>query len=64
MDMEDIIINKVSESGLLTIDLEGYFPKEEIIGFDLTPFLFMGQILKEKDFREAIQIEVWSIYAG
>jgi hypothetical protein len=64
MDMEDIIINKVSESGLLTIDLEGYFPKEEIIGFDLTPFLFMGQILKEKDFREAMQNEDWSKYAG
>jgi hypothetical protein len=64
MDMEDIIINKVSESGLLTIDLEAYFPKEEIVGFDLTPFLFMGQILKEKEFRESIQKEDWSKYSG
>ena len=62
--MEEIIKNKVSDSGLLTIDLEAYFPKEEIIGFDITPFLFMGQILKEKDFRQSIEKEDWSKYSG
>jgi len=62
--MEEILINKVSESGLLTIDLEAYFPSEEIVAFDLTPFLFRGLILKEKEFRESIQIEDWSKYSG
>jgi len=62
--MEEILINKVSESGLLTIDLETYFPSEEIVAFDLTPFLFRGLILKEKEFRESIQIEDWSKYSG
>ena len=62
--MEEIIINKVSESGLLTIDLEPYFPSEEIVAFDLTPFLFRGLILKEKEFRESIQNEDWSKYSG
>jgi Protein of unknown function (DUF2480) len=62
--MEDIILNKVSESGIITIDPEQFFPKEEIIAFDLTPFLFRGLILKEKDFRESILNENWSKYSG
>jgi Protein of unknown function (DUF2480) len=61
--MEEIK-NKVSESGLLTIDLEAYYPREEIVAFDLAPFLFRGLILKEKEFRESIQQEDWSKYAG
>lgn len=50
------IINKVSDSGLITLDLELFFPKDEdIIVFDFTDYLFMGLILKEKDFRIALQ---------
>ena len=63
-DMEEIISNKVSESGIITIDLEHFFPEEEIAAFDLTPFLFRGLILKEKEFRESILKENWSKYAG
>ena len=33
--MSDIIVNKVAESGLVTLDLEAYVPKEEIAVFDL-----------------------------
>ena len=62
--MEEIILNKVSESGIITIDPEHYFPEEEIVAFDLTPFLFRGLILKEKDFRESMQNENWSKYVG
>lgn len=62
--MEEIILNKVSESGIITIDPELYFPKEEIVGFDLTPFLFRGLILKEKEFRESMLKENWSNYSG
>ena len=54
--MSDEIINKVAESGLVTIDLEKYLPqKGSIVVFDLKDFLFMGMILKEKDFREALK---------
>lgn len=49
------MINKVSESGILTVDLEEYYPKDETIVFDLKDYLFMGLILKEKDFREALK---------
>jgi len=61
--MSDEIINKVAESGLVTIDLENYLPhKEEMLVFDLKDFLFMGMILKEKDFREALKQHDWEKY--
>ena len=50
--MNDALINKVANSGLITLDLEKYLPVDEIITFDLKDHLFMGLILKEKDFRE------------
>jgi len=56
------IINKVAQSGLLNLDLEDYYPREEIIVFDLKPLLFMEMILKEKDFRAALQSIDWSSY--
>ena len=60
--MEDVIVNKVSESGLITLDLEEYYPKEETAVFDLKDHLFMGLILKEKDYRETLKGLDWSIY--
>lgn len=53
--METLIKNKVAESGIETIDLEQFYPKGDIITFDLKEYLFMGLILKEKDFRLALQ---------
>jgi hypothetical protein len=60
--MSDAIVNKVAGSGLITIDLEKYLPGEEIVTFDLKDYLFMGLILKEKDFREALKNLDWSVY--
>lgn len=62
--MSETIINKVAESGLITIDLEEYYPQEEIVVFDLKPFLFQELILKEKDFRQYLLQHDWSAYAG
>lgn len=53
--MSEVFTNKVAESGIITIDLETFFPKEEIIVFDIKDYLFMGLILKEKDFRAALK---------
>ena len=53
--MSDTLINKVTESALVTLNLEDYYPKENIVVFDLKDYLFMGLILKEKDFREALK---------
>lgn len=60
--MDDVIINRVANSGLVTIDLEDYLPKGEIAVFDLKDHLFRGLILKEKDFREALQGLDWEIF--
>jgi hypothetical protein len=60
--MAEEIINKVSQSALLTLDLEQFYPKEHIRIFDLKPFLFMELILKEKDFRAALLATDWTAY--
>src|SRR5664279_5249526 len=60
--MQEEIINKVSQSELITLDLETFFPSDDIQIFDLKPFLFMELILKEKDFRAALTTTDWSVY--
>src|SRR6476661_1982268 len=60
--MSEEIVNKVAGSGLITLNLEGFLPKEETAVFDLKGHLFMGLILKEKDFREALKNLDWSVY--
>ena len=60
--MDSPIINRVAESGLVTIDLEKLLPTGRISPFDLAPFLFMGQVLREKDFREAMENQEWESY--
>ena len=57
-----MISNKVSESGLISLDLEEYYPKGETAVFDLKDHLFMGLILKEKEFREALKNFNWEQY--
>ena len=57
--MTNEIVNKVAESGIISFDLEAYYPKNAIQIFDLKSFLFMGLILKEKDYRAALQIQNW-----
>lgn len=56
------IINKVAESGIISLDLETYFSKKKLIVFDLKDYLFMGLILKEKDFRAALITTDWEKY--
>ncbi|PSL49306.1 uncharacterized protein DUF2480 [Chitinophaga niastensis] len=63
-DEMDEIINKVAQSGLETIDLENYYPAGDVVIFDMKDHLFMGLILKEKDFRAAMQSLDWEQYRG
>lgn len=62
--MADEFVNKVSESGIITLDLEEFYPKEETVVFDMKDYLFMGLILKEKDFREIMKNLDLSVYKG
>jgi hypothetical protein len=58
------IINKVATSGLISLDLEDFYDKGERVIYDLKNNLFMGLILKEKDFREFLKTHNWSHYQG
>ncbi len=60
--MEEVLINKVAESGLITLDLEEYYPKEQTAIFDLKDYLFMGLILKEKEYRDTLKKTDWNNY--
>ncbi|MBC7626975.1 DUF2480 family protein [Ferruginibacter sp.] len=60
--MEEMFTNKVSESGIISLNLEEYYPKDDIALFDMKDYLFMGLILKEKDFRENLKMLDLSIY--
>lgn len=56
------IVNKVAQSGLLTLDLEDLmFPGERAL-LDIKSWLFEEIILKEKDYREHILKHDWSQY--
>lgn len=60
--MAEEIINRVAQSGLVTIDLEEFYPDGEMEVVDIKPWLFMGLILKEKDFREQVAAHDWTQY--
>lgn len=60
--MADQIVNKVAQSGIVTIDLEDLIPDRIANFIDIKDQLFHGLILKEKDFRGWIKEKDWSIY--
>ncbi len=60
--MDKPLVNRVAGSGLITINLEDFFPTEAIVVFDLKDYLFMELILKEKDFRAALKEHDWTQY--
>lgn len=62
--MEEVIRNKVAESGIIILNLEDFYPRDEVVIFDIKDYLFMEMILKEKDFREALKQHDWQQYAG
>lgn len=59
----ETFVNKVAESGIITLDLTHYLPDENsLAGFDLKPFLFREMILREKDYREALKLQDWTLF--
>lgn len=58
-----ILVNRVDESGLKTLDLADLLPNEEhILTFDLKDHLVQGMVLMEKPFRTALKGTDWSVY--
>src|SRR5690349_14535019 len=62
MSEENEIINRVTGSSLVTFDLEEYYQPGDRVIFDLKDVLFQGLILREKDLRDFIKNNDWSIY--
>ena len=60
--MEAPLVNRVANSGLITLNLEDHYPAQEVKVFDLKDHLFHGLILKEKDFRTALKEHDWAQY--
>lgn len=60
--MAEEIINRVSKSNLMTIDLEELYPKGKRIVVDIAVWLYEGLILKEKDFRNHVKNHDWEQY--
>ena len=56
------IINRVAQSPLITFKIEEYYPQGERCIFDIKDQLFMGLMLKEKDFRAFIKENDWTQY--
>ena len=46
MIMSDEIVNKIANSGLITIDLQDYYPDGERVVFDLKDWLYEELILR------------------
>ncbi len=62
--MDAPLVNRIAESGLITLNLELYYPSTEIVVMDIKDYLFKGLILKEKDFRLALKEQDWTAYEG
>lgn len=62
--METPIVNRVAQSGIITLELEKYLPAGEWAQFDLKDYLYQELILKEKDYREKLAATDWNTYAG
>lgn len=60
--MSEEIVNRVANSALITVDLEEFFPDGRRQTVDLSQWLDQGFILKEKEFRQALDQFDWSGY--
>ncbi|WP_282783797.1 DUF2480 family protein [Phaeodactylibacter xiamenensis] len=58
------LVNKVAASGLITLKLEEFWPNVELAELDIKDYLFKELLLKEKDFREAMNHHDWTQYEG
>ena len=62
--MSGEIVNRVSNSSLITIDLTDYAPTKPISVLDIKEFLFEGIFLKEKEFRASLKEFDFSNYTN
>jgi hypothetical protein len=59
---QEPLVNRVSNSGLVTLNLEDHYPRVGIAELDLQQLLVGGLMLREKDLREFVRSHDWSQY--
>jgi len=64
MEIQENFVNKVAQSGLVTLDPATFYPAGDRVVYDITDNLFHGLILREKDFREFVKGHDWAQYEG
>ena len=57
------IVNKVAESGLVTLELKDLSNSGEKVELDIKQWLLNGSVLKERMFRNHLKSHNWSQYA-
>ena len=60
--MSETIVNRVANSGLITLKPEEWVPATRPSTIDLKDFLFKGLILKEQEFRDMMKAHDWKQY--
>ena len=60
--MPEEIVNRVSQSKLLTFDLEDFYPEGKRVVFDIKEWLQEGIVLREKEFRIFAEDHNWEAY--
>ena len=64
MEIQENIINKVAQSGLVTLDPAQFYALGERVVYDIKDNLFHGLMLREKDFRDFVKTHDWAQYQG
>lgn len=49
-----LVVNRVAESGIVTLDLAAIAGPLDVIALDLTPLMHRGLVVREKEFRAAV----------
>ena len=63
-EAEEPIRNRVEASGLVTVDLAQWVQVPTLVAVDLASYLWQGWVLKEGEFRDALQAWSEEAYAG
>ncbi|MEJ5053807.1 DUF2480 family protein [Sphingobacterium sp. MYb382] len=61
---EPLFINKVEATGIITFDLYDFKPQEAAALVDIKDFLYLGLIVKEKEFKAALSAYGWEHLRG
>ncbi len=64
MQEQQPLVNRIQQSGIITVDLEQFYPAEPIAEFDLKKYLVKELVLMEKLFREELKKINWGEYEG